>query len=284
MAVLTRGMRELLAYEAGWLAGTDNAHNRTRVGKATTATVTCRMAGKRAWRVSRPSAILGSAMTRCALFSIVLALVSACRTTDKPSAEPRAVEATAVQAHTPAQPIVPSSAAAKVDTQTASLGGEAHSDDHASCGQAAHSEGQPGELAACSHAECQGHASEPAAASCGSCGGEPQQAAAAKPAGAPVQHHDRTVTRIDAHGGVCMLSNRYLGERPDIPIEVEGKTYHGCCANCAARLGMMEEARVATDPVTGHPVDKARALLAHDEENRLLYFESEATFAQYAKR
>jgi hypothetical protein len=221
-------------------------------------------------------------MTRCALFSIVLALVSACRTTDTPSAEPRALEATAVQVRTPAQPTVPSSEAAKVDTQTAALDGEAH----ASCGQAAHSEGQPGELAACSHAECQGHAAGPAAASCGSCGGEaqPQQAAAAQPAVAPVQHHDRTVTRIDAHGGVCMLSNRYLGERPDIPIEVEGKTYRGCCANCAARLGMMEEARVAADPVTGHPVDKARAVLAHDDENRLLYFESEATFAQYAKR
>jgi YHS domain-containing protein len=90
------------------------------------------------------------------------------------------------------------------------------------------------------------------------------------------------LTRISDHGGVCMLSNRYLGERADVPVQVEGKTYRGCCANCAARLGSQAEARTANDPVTGKPVDKASAVLARDANNRVYYFESEATFASYA--
>src|SRR5262245_34141796 len=44
---------------------------------------------------------------------------------------------------------------------------------------------------------------------------------------------------------VCMLSNRFLGEKPNVPVEVEGKTYFGCCANCAARIGSTAEARLA---------------------------------------
>jgi YHS domain-containing protein len=79
-----------------------------------------------------------------------------------------------------------------------------------------------------------------------------------------------------------MLSNRYLGERADIPIDVAGKTYHGCCANCAARLAAHEDMRTATDPVNGHPVDKATAVLARDASNRVHYFESELTLAQYS--
>jgi YHS domain-containing protein len=104
---------------------------------------------------------------------------------------------------------------------------------------------------------------------------ESTHAAAAPPSAA--------LTRIEDHSGICMLSNRYLGQRPDVPIEVEGKTYHGCCANCAARLGAMAEARMAKDPITGHAVDKATAVLARDASNRVYYFESEATFAQASK-
>jgi YHS domain-containing protein len=117
--------------------------------------------------------------------------------------------------------------------------------------------------------------------SCGmeghSCGAEPQPAAAGEASA-------NGLTRIGDHAGVCMLSNRYLGERADVPIQVEGKTYRGCCANCAARLGSVAEARIAKDPVTGHDVDKGTAVLARDANNRVYYFESEATFAKYAAR
>jgi hypothetical protein len=118
--------------------------------------------------------------------------------------------------------------------------------------------------------------------SCGSEGhscGEPPPAAAADDEG-----NANGLTRVGERGAVCMLSNRYLGERADVPIQVEGKTYRGCCANCAARLGSLAEARVAKDPFTGHTVDKGSAVLARDANNRLYYFESEATFASYAAR
>jgi YHS domain-containing protein len=108
---------------------------------------------------------------------------------------------------------------------------------------------------------------------------QPSASAATRDApGAPA-----ALTRIDG-GGVCMLSNRYLGEHADVPIQVEGKTYRGCCANCAARLGSHSEARTANDPVSGNPVDKATAVLARDASNRLYYFESEATLASVAAR
>lgn len=137
-------------------------------------------------------------------------------------------------------------------------------------------------VVAAAHAQPAQHAATEEQHSCGmpghSCGEPPPAAAAADQAEAG------GLTRIGERGAVCMLSNRYLGERADVPIQVEGKTYRGCCANCAARLGSLAEARVATDPVTGHAVDKASAVLARDATHRLYYFESEATFASYAAR
>lgn len=111
-----------------------------------------------------------------------------------------------------------------------------------------------------------------------------REAPAAQPAAADAPLAPGALSRISDHGGVCMLSNRYLGERADVPIDVEGKTYRGCCANCAARLGSQPEARTASDPVTGKRVDKATAVLARDANNRVYYFENEATLESYAAR
>lgn len=114
-----------------------------------------------------------------------------------------------------------------------------------------------------------------------SCGMQGHSCGADAPAPAAAEVSANGLWRIGERSAVCMLSNRYLGERADVPIEVEGKTYRGCCANCAARLGSLAEARMAKDPVTGHAVDKGSAVLARDANNRLYYFESEATFASY---
>jgi YHS domain-containing protein len=111
-----------------------------------------------------------------------------------------------------------------------------------------------------------------------------EHAPALQPSAAPATASPTELTRIGDSGGVCMLSNRFLGEHADVPIQVEGKTYRGCCANCAARLGSHAEARTANDPVTGNPVDKATAVLARDANNRVYYFESEATLARFAAR
>lgn len=126
----------------------------------------------------------------------------------------------------------------------------------------------------------------------------PLAAAKLEPAPAPAHHHEQGhhpdhdhdhaapptaaagLVRIADPGHVCMLSNRFLGEKTHVPVDVDGKTYFGCCANCAARIGERAEARNALDPVTGSPVDKAAAVLARDETNKVLYFESEETFAR----
>jgi YHS domain-containing protein len=96
---------------------------------------------------------------------------------------------------------------------------------------------------------------------------------------APAPSAAAALTRIES-GSVCMLSNRYLGDRPHVPVAVEGKTYYGCCANCAARLAERPDAREARDPLTGNAVDKGSAILARDTDNRVLYFESEETLAK----
>lgn len=89
-----------------------------------------------------------------------------------------------------------------------------------------------------------------------------------------------SLTRVTAPSTVCMVNDQYMG-RDQIPVAVAGKTYYGCCANCKEKLEKSESARMATDPVTGKPVDKASAVIARDEQGKVFYFESEATLARY---
>ena len=81
---------------------------------------------------------------------------------------------------------------------------------------------------------------------------------------------------------VCMINNQ-LFAKDQIPVEVQGKTYYGCCEMCKERLAKDAAARTGTDPVTGKPVDKAVAVIAALEDGSVLYFESEKTFEQYSK-
>ena len=82
---------------------------------------------------------------------------------------------------------------------------------------------------------------------------------------------------------VCMANNRYMGE-DQTAVVVEGKTYYGCCPMCEQRLRDDPEVRAAKDPVTGKPVDKATAVIGKLSTGRVLYFESEKTFAAYDGR
>lgn len=72
---------------------------------------------------------------------------------------------------------------------------------------------------------------------------------------------------------VCMINNQYMG-KTQIPVEVGGETYFGCCAMCKDRLTNDADARSAVDPVTGEKVDKASAVLAKDERGVVYYFAS----------
>ena len=82
---------------------------------------------------------------------------------------------------------------------------------------------------------------------------------------------------------VCMVNNAVF-EKDQIPVQVSGKTYYGCCEMCKEKLTKDAAARTAIDPVTGKTVDKATAVIAAKEDGTVLYFESEKTLEQYEKK
>jgi YHS domain-containing protein len=97
------------------------------------------------------------------------------------------------------------------------------------------------------------------------------QASIALPAG---------MTRVSDPTQVCMVNNQFMG-KPQIPIDVEGRTYYGCCAMCKDRLGNDPAARTAQDPVTGETVDKASAVIIQDSTGKVKYFASEDTLRRF---
>ena len=90
------------------------------------------------------------------------------------------------------------------------------------------------------------------------------------------------LTRVDAKR-VCMVNNTAF-PKDQIPVEVDGKTYFGCCEMCKGKLAEDPSARHATDPVSGKTVDKATAVIGATPDGKVLYFENEKTFEQFAKR
>jgi YHS domain-containing protein len=88
------------------------------------------------------------------------------------------------------------------------------------------------------------------------------------------------LTRVTDRSQVCMVNNTFMG-RAQIPVEVDGRTYYGCCPACKDRLANDASSRVASDPVTGKDVDKAGAVIAYDGDGKVLYFASEDTLRNY---
>ena len=88
------------------------------------------------------------------------------------------------------------------------------------------------------------------------------------------------LTRVDSPSHVCMVNDRYMGSE-QIPVNVDGKTYYGCCAGCKDKLQTQNTARTALDPVTGKPVDKATAVIARTETGKVMYFESAETLGRF---
>jgi len=91
------------------------------------------------------------------------------------------------------------------------------------------------------------------------------------------------LTRVADTEKVCMMNDRYMGTA-QIPVDVDGKRYYGCCAMCKERLARDRQARVALDPVSGKEVDKATALIAKRADGSVLYFENEANLKKYEAR
>lgn len=79
---------------------------------------------------------------------------------------------------------------------------------------------------------------------------------------------------------VCMINNQIF-EKDQIPVQVEGRTYYGCCEMCKERLANDAAARTAVDPVSGKTVDKATAVIGARPDGSVLYFESEETLEKF---
>ena len=79
---------------------------------------------------------------------------------------------------------------------------------------------------------------------------------------------------------VCMINNQRFN-KVQIPIEVEGRTYYGCCEMCKGKLGGDPKSRVAVDPVSGKEVDKAGAVIGVDADGAAFYFENAENLKRY---
>ncbi len=91
---------------------------------------------------------------------------------------------------------------------------------------------------------------------------------------------DQLAGRVSDRSKVCMVNDRVMGQA-QLPVNVDGRTYYGCCAGCVGRLNEDRKARVSTDPVTGRAIDKSEAVILGGEDGEALYFESEETARRY---
>jgi len=96
----------------------------------------------------------------------------------------------------------------------------------------------------------------------------------------PTSQTKNGITRVDP-SLVCMVTNKYMGGKPQIPVKVEGETYFGCCPMCKQRLVNEPTIRTAVDPVTGQSVDKASAVVAYDAAGKVLYFANADDLGKY---
>jgi YHS domain-containing protein len=79
-----------------------------------------------------------------------------------------------------------------------------------------------------------------------------------------------------------MVNNQFMG-KPQIPVDVAGTTYFGCCEMCKTKLADDPSSRTAIDPVSGASVDKAKAVLGKTQAGAIHYFETAENLAVYAR-
>lgn len=106
--------------------------------------------------------------------------------------------------------------------------------------------------------------------------------AVGQPAHGNDQSSAQEVRRVE-NQYVCMINNTVF-EKVQIPVEVDGKTYYGCCAMCKERLAQDPTSRQAADPVTGEMVDKANAVIAARANGTVLYFSSQENLDKYLEQ
>ena len=84
---------------------------------------------------------------------------------------------------------------------------------------------------------------------------------------------------------VCMVNDRFMGI-DQIPIEVDGITYYGCCQDCVKKIQEnLGGVRYSTDPVSGEKVDKAAAVIVRNKaDGAVFYFRSDVSASQFLKQ
>lgn len=103
-------------------------------------------------------------------------------------------------------------------------------------------------------------------------------AMAADPATTPA---DSWLKPVEAKN-VCMMNDKVF-DKEQMAVEVEGKTYYGCCPMCKEMLNKDASKRTAIDPVSKKPVDKATAVIGADPHGMTYYFENEENLQAFAK-
>jgi YHS domain-containing protein len=97
---------------------------------------------------------------------------------------------------------------------------------------------------------------------------------------APATQPSGKLTKVESAKRVCMVTNKTFAD-DQIAVEVEGKTYYGCCEMCKGRLTSDAKLRTAVDPVSQKSVDKAEAVIAADSKGKVFYFENDENLAAY---
>jgi hypothetical protein len=98
----------------------------------------------------------------------------------------------------------------------------------------------------------------------------------------PLPSPEGPLTLVTDRSLVCMVNDQFMG-RSQIPVEVNGSTYFGCCPACKERLTKEPGTRTALDPGTRRPIDKAQAVIAQTESGAARYFESKDSLLAYSK-
>jgi YHS domain-containing protein len=71
---------------------------------------------------------------------------------------------------------------------------------------------------------------------------------------------------------VCMVNDRYMYVK-QLPVEVNGITYYGCCENCVEKIQQnIGDVRYAKDPINGDRVDKANAIIVQNKKDGVVYY------------
>ncbi len=107
-----------------------------------------------------------------------------------------------------------------------------------------------------------------------------QQASAEKTSRSSSEKQSNSVVSPVEPQYVCMINNQSY-DREQIPVEIEGKTYYGCCAMCEGNLKRDPDSRSAIDPVSGNYVDKATAVIGAAPDGKVYYFENQENMNQF---